>query len=752
MTLTGFGGIGKTRLAVRVAAEVRRAFPAGVTMVDLAPVMSPALLPDAFAQSLGLYTSGSAPVTDRVVAHLCAREQLLLVDNCEHVLEACVEMVEEILHRCPDIRILATSREPLGIGGESVLSVPPLPLRSSDGPAGEQAGGAALTMFVDRAAAACPGFRLTEQNHHDIVNICRKLDCIPLAIELVAVRLRGLTPAQLADQLADEYSLLDTGSRTAPDRQRTLRGCIEWSFGLCTEAEQKLWARASVFAGGFELDAVTDVCRGPGIEPGGQLLHTLLSLVDKSILTCEPFGEQMRYRMLEVIRQYGMHRLETDGELGEYRTRHRDHFAALAARPERDWAGRDHRVWMDRMSRERSNIQTALQFCLTNPGGADIGLRMAGGGRDHWVNTGAISEGLRWIENLLRSGPTDPVSQAWALRTAGWLALLFGEIDYATDRVREGLLLNDDADVDASAMFDALSALCRIVVGDFAEAIEDAGRGLERARRAANAGTEFASLNCLQLAYSCAGEFDRALEYHRAAVQRAKPIGDTWNLSYSLWIAGLAQWAQGNVSTADTTLRGNLRKQNDIGNEIGVAMGLELVAIVTVSMDASRGTLLLGAAEARWDSIGLHIAVIPILRRFHARCLDAVTAMLGPGVVAEKREQGARLPLDEALDMAVGDARDPAANRVEPTRHRSVAARSKLTRREGEVAELIARGLSNREIAKTLVIAQRTAETHVERILTKLGFTSRVQVAVWMHRHNLTAVAEVTGPQYDQPD
>lgn len=732
VTLTGVGGVGKTRLGLRAAAESRNAFRDGVVVVDLAPVTDPALLAYAVAKALGLYTLMSGSVRDLVVTFLMTREVLLVIDNCEHQIGPCAELVDTLLSGCPGVRVLATSREPLNIPGEVVLPVPPLSFPAvGAGVGGRLMRYQAVTLFVDRAQATIPGFRITDDNREDVVAICRQLDGIPLALELAAVRLRGLTPSQLLDRLADRFLLLNAGSRTAPDRQRTLRGCIEWSFDLCTAAERALWARVSVFSGGFELEVAEAVCT-PVNGNGGNVLDTLLSLVEKSILISETADGQMRYRMLEVIRQYGEQHLRSLGEERAMRARHRDFFAGLAARPEREWVGAGHPVWIARMGREHPNVQAALAFCLTESGGAEIGLCIAAGLRDYWVNTGTLGEGKHWIELLLRHEPATPPTRAWALRSAAWASLLLGDVEYARNCIEEARHLGTDSDTDAVAMSHCLSALLWTVDGDFARAIEYGTKALEAARATANSATEISSLDALQTAYCYAGDFERSLEYQAQSLRLAESIGDVWHLSYSLGTAGIVQWMSGKGQVAAETLRRSLQLHHELGNELGVAIALELLAWVTASLEPQKGATLLSAAESCWDAIGVPVTAVPLMGDQHARSVEELQRKLGPERFAKVMKQGARLDLNMAVAVALGRFGGKSAS----TAGTVDGGTAPLTRREREVAELVARGLTNREISQALVISQRTAETHVERILIKLGLSSRVLVAAWISDHH----------------
>ncbi|WP_147263841.1 LuxR C-terminal-related transcriptional regulator [Prauserella sp. PE36] len=726
VTLTGPGGVGKTRLSQRAAADVRRAFRDGVWFVSVSSVSSSALLAATVAKTLGLQTQPSTRVEDSLVEHLASRSTLLIFDNCEHLVGACAGLIDELLRACPELHVLVTSREPLGIMGENVLPVAPLPVPPDEpGTSGDPTAYESVALFVDRARSVVPGFQLTEDNRDAVVTVCRHLDGIPLALELAAVRLRGLSPAELAERLADRFQLLNSGSRTAPDRQRTLRGCVDWSYDLCTPAEQDLWACVSVFSGGFELDAAEAICGGA--EPMA-LLEILLSLVDKSIVVSEEADGRMRYRMLEVIAQYGLERLREAGQEHAARVRHRDFYAALADRSGAEWIGSAQREWMDRLRRDHLNFQAALGFCVDEPGEEEEGLRIAGGLREHWLRSGALDEGRHWFDLLLARGDYSAETCARALYAAAWLGVVQADVGYAAPLIERGRKTAGELDDVMRAQFDNLNAMTSVLTGDTATAIADNERALAVFQSANAVNQEISALISLQLAHGSAGDTESALRRHAECLRRCEQIGDYWFRSYSLWHAGVMYWQRGDAERAITTLRDALRLKRDLADQLGAALCIEGIAWATAERDPQRGAVLLGVAEARLDALGTRASRLPWAAAPHQACVEELTRTLGERRATRAREKGAHLGAGEGIDFALEeepDAPAPDATRPAPT---------SLTKRENEVAELVAQGLSNKAIASTLVISQRTAETHVENILSKLGFTSRAQIAAWLAR------------------
>ncbi|GAB2964657.1 LuxR C-terminal-related transcriptional regulator [Amycolatopsis acidiphila] len=720
LTLTGFGGVGKTRLALRAAEDLQRAFADGAWLVELATLTDPALLADTTAKTLGLRTRGRDSAVDALVGHLGTRDLLLVLDNCEHLLDACALLVGTLLRECPGLRVLATSREPLRCRGETVLPVAPLtvPAEGAGGPASYDA----ISLFAERARAADPRFEVTEANRGEVAAICRRLDGIPLALELAAVRLRALSPAELLERLSDHFELAGPHSRGAPERQRTLRGCIEWSHELCTPAERRLWAQASVFAGDFEIDAVEAVCRtGQGAEP---VVQTLPALVEKSILTREEHDGRTRYRMLEVIRRYGWDQL-APAERTAVRRRHRDFYSALVARSEPEWFGTQQRRWMDRLALEHPNLRAAMEFCLGDPAEAEAGLEIAGRLRDAWIALGALNEGTHWLERLLTAGPVAPRAHARALWTAAWLAVMKGDLATAKPLIIAGIRLARTLDEQTRALMTQVSGIYAMFAGDLPRAIARSEQALAVFRTTGDRNQEISTLIMAQMAYGYAGEAGQALERYAACLELAEEVGDTWFRSYSIWNAGTVQWRRGRADEALTLLRDALRLKREITDELGLAVCLETIAAATADSDPDRAAKIFGVAVARWARMGATVTTIPWTGPAHADTEARLRAELGDRRFELAQRQGCELDPEEGLDLA--EAKDPAtASRA------SRAKDAPLTPREEEVAALVRRGLTNKEIAGTLVIAQRTAETHVEHILTKLGFTSRAQIASWM--------------------
>jgi len=727
VTLTGFGGIGKTRLALRMATDLRRLFE-GVHVVALAEVTDPEDVPDEFATTLGLQGRSRQSATIATVEYLRSRSVLLVLDNCEHVVDVVAVLADTLLRTCPGVRILATSREPLRIQGEVEYPVAPLvvpsvttgvePLQQYD----------AVRLFLDRARAIDPDFALTDDNRAAVAAISRKLEGIPLAIELAAARLRAFTPIQLDAHLTDRWELLGKGSRAAPFRHQTMAACIEWSFDLCTPVERLLWAKASVFVDGFELDAAEAVCSGPdNPEP---VEETLASLVEKSVVTPSrrnPAGN--RYRMLPPIRHRGRAELARIGGKAEVGRRHRNYYLGLVSQAQEDWFGPRQLEWIGRLRRDHGNFEKALTVSVTDPDGPDRGLRAGADLLEFGLLESRFQRGRSWLDEVLESGSGDPGIRARALRTACLWAAMHGDIEAATRLLDEGRALVTGLGGDAATLFVQAAGFVALATGDTARAAQL----LDEARRGfATTGNERELALCamlLALDHVLVDDLDVALDHHSACLALTEPAGETWLRSWSMWCAGLALWARSDNTAALELVTESLRLKRLLGEPLGIAVLLDTLAWFTADRQAERASVLLGAAQNEWDRI------------------DTSEMLPGLGAPRMAATQTARTLLGEAdFDLAVAHGRSldtPSAIAVALDEHptqTSPAATNRmkrpqgpvLTRRERQIAELVHEGLTNKEIAQTLVISPRTVEAHVEHALVKLGFTSRTQIAGWI--------------------
>ena len=728
VSLTGTGGVGKTRLVLHAVPRLARAFADGVHIVQLAGVRDASLVPLALIEALNIRdVSGRSPVRV-LVDHLQDRELLLVLDNCEHLADACARLVETLLAETAAVRVLATSRHPLDVPAQHVLEVQPLatPTPGEPLPPKPALEYPALALFADRAAAVLPGFSLTAANQDVVAALCRRLDGLPLAIELAAVRMRALGVQQLLERLDRRYRLLadSADSEDTLPRHRTLRAAVDWSHDLCTPEEQTVWARASVFAGSFDLGAAEEVCAGPGLDRD-ELVDAVAGLVDKSLLVRDGDAVHARYRMLESIRQYGLDRLREDGAHAESaaRRRVRDWCLDFVEECEGRWFGPEQPELVRRLHAESDLVRSAFEFCLNTPGELRAGLKIAGHLWFFWFATGALVEGRYWLERLLATAPEPTVARARALWALALMLLSQGNAVRAAPLVAEArelaLRLGDEAEV-AHTFFGRGGAF--LISGDYERARAVYEEALSLPPREGES-MSLVGFKYVELAHVLAiqGDYDRAMALCEEFRQICLAHGEQWIHSYLLRILAFAEWAKGDQTAAGVHARECLRLKRAVGDVFGTGMTLELLAAVHARDGEGRpAAVLLGAAKRIWQDAHVALDRTPSHGPVRTEAEKGARALLGDAFRSAYRE-GLELTSEHAVAYALGE-RESAARPVLD---------SPLTRREAEVAELIAEGLTNQQIADRLVVALRTAEGHVERILSKLGFTSRSQVAVW---------------------
>jgi len=732
VTLTGIGGVGKTRLAFRVASELRRAFPDGVHPVQLAALADPALLPHTVIDALGIREqSARAPMTV-LTEHLRSQRLLLVLDNCEHLVGAVADLADQVLRVAPEVRILTTSRQALRIAGEHVYPVAPLPAPGPDTAinAGTALQYPSVTLLAERSAAVLPGFAVTEANAGAVVRLCQRLEGIPLAIELAAVRLRVLTVDELVHRLDDRFALLREGNRNLLQRHQTLQALVDWSHDLCTPREQLLWARSSVFAGGFDLEAVEAVCTDEAL-PRDAVLDTINGLLEKSILLRDEQTGQARYRMLETLRAYGQARVAETGGLQELGRRHRDWCLELVERAGDEWVGPHQQELANRLQLEHANLRRELEFCMTEPGEAMAGLRMAAVPW-LWGATAHLAEGRLWLDRALALDTEPSHERAWALATAAYIAVFLGDDD--------AIASLPEAAYELAARLDdpAATAYATHVLGMRQAVSDDPGSAIPLLTEALEgyAGSDVQAQypDSLKIELAAAHLFRREVDEAAAVVdevfEQCTANGDQWNLSYARWGRGYVALLRGRPAAAEDELREALTMKRALHDNMGLAFVLELFAWAAAAREEpGRAATLLGAADRLWSSVvgTRHLAV----QRAEFEQLARANASDGEFEAAFAR--GTTLGMEEALALALRERFIPPSD--EPAEDEPGL--PSLTRRQQEVATMVADGLSNKEIAARLVISLRTAEGHVEGILTKLGFSSRAQIASWITKQSV---------------
>ncbi|WP_327581168.1 LuxR C-terminal-related transcriptional regulator [Nonomuraea sp. NBC_00507] len=716
LTLIGVGGVGKTRLARKIAAEMSREFEDGVWLIDLAPLGARDLLAETVAAAVGC----PYPDIDSLAAYLQDKETLLVLDNCEHLIAQCGALAGDLLSTAPGLRILATSRQALRIEGEQVLEISPFTVpEPAEASMEDVLHNEAVRLFEDRAMAVVPEFKVSDANILAVARLCRRLDGIPLAIELAAARMLILSAEQILQRLDDRFRLLTTGPTTAPPRQKTLRALVDWSYDLCSEEEQALWGRMSVFSGGCDLEAIEQVCSEDGIAREG-VPDLVTQLVSKSIVLRRGQDSTVRFDMLETLRQYGWERLVASGHDTTLRLRHRDWCRDLAARAEAEWFGDHQMEWLGRLSREQGNVRAALEFCLSEPGEAWAALEIAAAMWSHRLSWSSPSEGHHWLERALAKEPGAGAVRAKALWVDAWLVLLRGDPETAKPLLEEcrtlAERLGDEAQLAGALHITGFSAL---LAGDFARAFTLLEEALARRRLIGHRGHEWVAL--FQLALTAVLMDDpRSTKLCEEVLETARRANAEWSVSYALWVTALERWRRGAFCDAVTMMRDSVRLKLRCNDHLGLAQCVEGLAwVLADDKQYEQAAQMLGAAQVVWRSIGTSLSGLGHLAGAHDRCESTLRRHLKDDRFQAAFDRGAELTLDQVAAYALDErpARPPAPDVT-----------SVLTRREREIAECVAKGMSNKQIADALFIAQRTAECHVENILRKLNFTSRSQI------------------------
>jgi predicted ATPase/DNA-binding CsgD family transcriptional regulator len=737
LTLTGSGGCGKTRLAVAVADELVEGFEDGVWMVELAPLADPTLVPHVVAAILGVREQPGRTLTETLSGYLGSKKVMLVLDNCEHLVEACAVLVEALLRSCPELRILATSREALGITGEVAWPVPSLSLpdlrRLPDIESLSRY--ESVRLFLERAAAVKPIFALTEQNATAVARVCYELDGIPLAIELAAARVKVLSVEEISERLEDSFGLLASGGRTAMPRHRALRATMDWSHDLLSDHERIVFRRLSVFAGGFTLAAAESVCAGEDLERGG-VLGLLSHLVDKSLVTAREKGGETRYRLLELVRQYARERLEGAEDEVRVRQQHTAFFAGLAEEAEGELTGPDQAQWLVRLEAEHDNLRAALSWTLAESGEEESGLRMAAALWPFWLARGYLSEGRGWLESAVSRGGSAPArARAKALNGAGWLAAFQGEYGAAKALIEESLALYrelGDKEGIASSLVN-LGSVAWLGQRDdvpMAALVEEATmlKPELKDRRTV------AYLLLLKGGVALArGDRERMVTLNEESLALFREIRDTLGVVICLMNIGLVTLVQGDYERATALLRESLYLARELDHKLYIQYCIIGLAGVAASQGwPVRAARLWGAGEGMSEIYGTHFFTRAGRSEIdYESRLAAARSQLDEAAWAAAWAEGRAMDPEQAVEYALEQeeaAPEPAAPKTYP---------AGLSAREAEVLGLVATGLTNAEVAERLFLSSRTINWHLSSIYRKLGSHSRTEAARFASEHGL---------------
>ncbi|MCW2890590.1 MAG: hypothetical protein JWO75_79 [Actinomycetia bacterium] len=760
ITLVGPGGVGKTRIVLRAADAAASRYADGICLVELSALRDPELLPHTVGRRLGLAEQALASQREALLAHLSDRRLLLILDTCEHLIDAVAELVEAILIAAPHVTVLTSSREPLDVDGETTFPIRPLPVTQPegtgegphsfgmtdfqaggepDGGAGTATAGDAVELFARRAAAAVPGFTVTDANRADVIRLCQRLDGIPLAIELAAVRLRTLSLAELAARLDHRLPLLTGGNNESEGRHRTLRDAIGWSYDLCTDAERALWARLSVFAGAFNVAAAREVCASADLD-SGDIFETIIRLVDKSVLVrVQPItvgvpdeDQPAWYRMLDTIHEFGGEMLSAAGSEGAVRERFIGRYLAKARYFAEHLTDEVQLERFRELRREHSNLRAALYYTLDDERSERIrqGAELANALYGYWHMSGLLREGRYWYRRVLDALPdTSTPERGWALASRGYLGAMQGEAAEAVADADAGTQigheLGDDLLIGRGYNYLTLA----LTIADRYDEARVAAAKAERKLEALGDRTGLAILDCHWAHLShLSGDPQETLRYGARAVSRFGGAKEWWASAWAYAISGMAlYWEPSSDAETARVLNKSLLLKHELGDMVGTAYCLEIHGWLAARAGRHvRASWLLGAAEPLWELAGGRLGGTAALLQVHDQSTAACRTALGPRRFDSLFTRGAVAPHDDMVALAIAGAEAP-GKRVP-----AIPQPGKLTDREWEIAYLAAAGLSAEQVARQLYLATSTVEKQLASVFGKLGVTSADQLGPWL--------------------
>ncbi|MFC4586826.1 ATP-binding protein [Sphaerisporangium corydalis] len=656
VTVTGIGGVGKSRTALRIAHQVTSQFPDGVWYVDLSRLQDPTMVQHSVNAAFGIADQSARPEAETLAQWLGPRTVLLVIDSCEHLLDSVATLVDQLLRSAPHAHVLATSRQSLGVQGEQTIPVSPL-LVPGDDLAESPFVNESVQLFAERASAVVPGFSVDEDNIDAVSELCRRLDGIPLAIELASVRLRALSVEQILALLTDRFSLLAGASRTALPRHQTLRAAIGWSHELCEPAERLLWARLSIFSGDFELEAARYVCASQDL-PAENVMELVVGLVEKSILLSSNDRAGVRYKLIDTLRHYGREWLDKLEETDWVRRRHRDYYLQLAERGEHAWSGPRQVYWFGRMRQEHDNIRAALDYCLNDNREARTGLELLSCLWFMWVACGFAREGRLYLERALLACTQPSKERCKALWVLAYVRSAQGDTTgaleaadaCATDAVRVG-------DSIAVILATKMQGTAAFLQGDLHKATALLGVAIEfhRSGRELNPGLLPAIVE-LAVVLTQQDELSEAESLLRDCRQLCTERGELWLRSYAVWATSAIERMTGRTADAVLSAQESLRIKRHFHDVLGAVLAMETLSQLAVEQgDAARAARILGAAQANWQLFGLPRFGSPFFGTEHERCVKECKRMLGEEPYLTAYQQGSKMNFEEAVSYTMGE-------------------------------------------------------------------------------------------------
>ena len=791
LTLMGAGGSGKTRLSQKVATELAagKEHADGIWFIDLAPLTDEELVPQMIASAVGVREEAGRPLVDTLIEHLRHRKVLLLLDNCEHLLEVCGVLLEKLLKACPHLHVLATSREALGIDGEMAWRVPSLSVPDPQKPVNPQdlSKYDSVRLFTERAFYSRMAFTITSANARAVAQLCYRLDGIPLAIELAAARVKVLSVEQIVDRLDERFRLLTGGSPTALPRQQTLQALMDWSYDLLKEEEKRLLRGLSVFVGSFALEAVQAIC-GTGVDEY-EIINLLSHLVDKSLVLVEDQGQAARYRLLETIRQYAWDKLKESDEIDALRERHRDWYLTLGERAQTGLVGEEQRWWLEYLEMEHDNLRAALEWSVRNDHDPESALRLSGAVWRFWDMRGYITEGRRWLNEGLQAareahGSLDSGVWAKALSAAGNLAFEQADYDRAIEFHRQALELRKQAGdkrgtagslgnlgvalrhkgeyAEATRLYNESLAIFRELdntqgistmlnsLGFVAQCQEDYGRAEELYNEALALAQELGDkhgetimLNNLGEVAQCQGHYEQAEEFYNQALALSHEIGDKVSIADITTNLGCLANSRGDSEAAIRLYRAGLQVCEELGHKMGIADCMEGIATAWAGKDKKRALRLFGAAEMLRKRTESPYAPYrdEDYRQAVARAKEGLTGREADNAWA----LGRTMTLEQALNWA---KEDPALNTIsvylQTSPQHTNGVEKEIKPRQLDVLRLVATGMTDAEVAERLNIGVRTVQSHLQSVFRTLNVNSRSAATRYAIEHGLVTNGEAS--------
>lgn len=741
LTLLGPGGVGKTRLANEAANAAASKFTNGVCWVDLASLIDPLLIPQTIAKALELYLAPNQAPLETVESYLQSKQLLLVLDNCEHLIAACAELVEHLLSVCPKLQVLTANREALGIFGEVTWHVPSLPFPDLQPlpPMQSLLEYPSIRLFLERAAAVSPGYSLSELNSQPIAVICQKLDGMPLAIELAAARIKLLSAKEIAARLDDRFELLTGGSRNALPRQQTLRATLDWSYELLTESEQRLFRCLSVFADCFSLDSAEQIAHSNFLNlERSDFLNILESLVNKSLIVVESelaaSEAGTRYHLQETIREYAHEKLVTAGEADSVHAAYMIYYLRFVNQGEPKLYNQEQNAWSDQIEVEYDNLRAAIEWSLDKKD-IEVAAQLVMYLGRFWQLRGYYCEAAMWLDRILALHDTEDYIQAKLLLTRGHIAQAQGEYGQAAAFVEAGLaILRIHAAMSGIALGEVIMGIIRVLQGEREQGIKLLERSLKTFQETGEEWQAARALLYISDSYNRMGNNKKAALLCQECLALFKKLGDPWGIAFAYGIAGEIARQQSDLQQAKEYFRNNVVFHLQHGMKGDIPYPLETLSLIAISEKRyERAICLWGAAEVFREQANAPLP--PAYKSDYQKYLTLAHEKLGEKAYIAALQQGRGLAPADVIDLATHD--DIVLPEMPSTNGEELIAEFHLTKREVEILRLVSTGMTDAQVAEQLFLSPRTISKHLESIYSKLQVNSRTAATRFALSHKI---------------